>query len=414
MNPPQNESQLVNLILTNPPYVRHHHIKKREKLLLQKNVKTQLGYNISGLAGLYCYFLLLSHSWLRKGGYGIWLIPSEFMDVNYGAIVKKYLTEKVTLIHIHRFEANDVQFADALVSSSIVIFQKRKQERNEKAIFSYGGSLLHPNEYKSILIHDLPQSQKWTQLFNKTLPSTLDKNQGAVKLADLFKIQRGIATGANKFFIMTRTKAESLGMPEEFLKPILPSPRYLQTEIIESDREGYPLMDDQLVVIDCNLPKNLIETNYRELFKYLEDGEESGLKERYLLKNRFPWYKQEQRDPVPFLCTYMGRSSRRNGPFRLFWNKSKAISTNVYLLLYPIGELSEMLNRNPELHMVLFKTLKEIIEMIGNGRVYGGGLHKAEPKELGTLSAKKVVEIMQSHGCSPRSQQSQTELSTYT
>jgi hypothetical protein len=42
------------------------------------------------------------------------LIPSEFMDVNYGAAVKRYLLNKVTLLHIHRFDPHDVQFGDAL------------------------------------------------------------------------------------------------------------------------------------------------------------------------------------------------------------------------------------------------------------------------------------------------------------
>src|SRR5207302_6159457 len=79
---------------------------------------------ISGLAGLYCYFLLLADAWLADGGFGIWLIPSEFMDVNYGQAVKRYLTEDVKLVHIHRFCPADVQFSDALVSSAVVVFEK--------------------------------------------------------------------------------------------------------------------------------------------------------------------------------------------------------------------------------------------------------------------------------------------------
>ena len=57
-------------------------------------------------------------------GLAVWLIPSEFMDVNYGKTLRRYLTERVTLLHIHRFCPTDVQFTDALVSSAVVVFRK--------------------------------------------------------------------------------------------------------------------------------------------------------------------------------------------------------------------------------------------------------------------------------------------------
>ena len=79
---------------------------------------------INGLAGLYVYFLLLATAWMEDGGYAAWLIPSEFMDVNYGVALKRFLTDRVTLIRAHRFDPNDVQFGDALVSSVVVVFRK--------------------------------------------------------------------------------------------------------------------------------------------------------------------------------------------------------------------------------------------------------------------------------------------------
>jgi len=61
---------------------------------------------------------------MEQEGLAIWLIPSEFMDVNYSDEMRRYLTEWVTRIHIHRFSPSDLQFSDALVSSAVIVFRK--------------------------------------------------------------------------------------------------------------------------------------------------------------------------------------------------------------------------------------------------------------------------------------------------
>jgi len=72
-----------NLVLANPPYVRHHHLSGEDKDRLKAKLLQSLRLEMSGLAGLYCYFMLLCHDWMEEQGLAIWLIPSEFMDVNY-------------------------------------------------------------------------------------------------------------------------------------------------------------------------------------------------------------------------------------------------------------------------------------------------------------------------------------------
>ncbi len=90
--PPQAK---FNLLITNPPYVRHHHLDRPLKERLQALVRDRLGIRLNGLAGLYCYFLLLPDAWMEEGGLFVWLIPSEFMDVSYGQAIKDYLTRRL-------------------------------------------------------------------------------------------------------------------------------------------------------------------------------------------------------------------------------------------------------------------------------------------------------------------------------
>ena len=52
------------------------------------------------------------------------------------------------------------------------------------------------------------------------------------------------------------------------------------------------------------------------------------------------------------------------------------------------------MNAQPEIQVRVFEALKRIkpSELVSEGRVYGGGLHKVEPKELAQIPARVVLE----------------------
>lgn len=64
----------------------------------------------------------------------------------------------------------------------------------------------------------------------------------------------------------------------------------------------------------------------------------------------------------------------------------------MYLLLYPMGGgLREALQNHPELEARVFEALQLITpdQLLSEGRVYGGGLHKVEPKELAQIEQQE-------------------------
>ena len=386
--PPQKK---FNLIISNPPYVRHHHIDAETKSRLKSIVKETLGLEPSGLSGLYCYFLLIAHEWLADDGIAGWLIPSEFMDVNYGTAVKEYLLSKVELIQIHRFDPSEPQFDDAIVSSCVVWFRKKKPIPDHSVIFTFGGTLAAPKHRKVISAKELKKEKKWSRFPEANIRA---KNDGA-KLADFFTIKRGIATGNNNFFILSREEIKKQNLPMKFFRPVLPGPRYVSTGEITSDSKGLPQIDRQLFLLDCRLSEIEIEKDYPTLWKYLDSGKETVAKQ-YLSKHRTPWYAQENRLPAPFLFTYMGRSVSGSSPFRFILNSSKATVTNSYLVLYPKGDLASICEANPASTRKIWTMLNKLAAktLMEEGRVYGGGLYKMEPKELANVPVLEIADFV--------------------
>jgi hypothetical protein len=377
-----------NCLCTNPPYVRHHHMTGALKLDLQGRVERELGIRTSGLSGLYVYFILLSHRLLAEGAVASWLIPSEFMSVNYGRALREYLTRHVTLLQVHRFSADHVQFDDALVSSCVITYRKQKPAAPYTFVFSSGGTLEEPADSKTVFSDDETLAGKWNaDTFG------VSQSNASVRIGDLFDIKRGIATGANGFFVIGKDTAEKYDIPERFLKPLLPGPRYLTTDVVEDAGNGEPVVGKIRYLLDCDLPPEEVQKSWPGLWAYMQEGIVRGISDCYICAHRKPWYQQERRTPPLFLTTYMGRSSgKSDNPFRFILNRSQTIATNVYIYLYPKPFLKKLLDEVPgrteSLHQMLNRlTPKNLIQ---NGRTYGGGLHKLEPKELAGMPLPEI------------------------
>ena len=384
-------SPTFDLVVANPPYVRHHKIDSVEKRRLQALVKRQTGLSISGLAGLYCYFLLMSQAWMRVGALGVWLLPSEWMSVNYGGVLREFFTKKVRLLRVHQFDAADVQFSDALVSSCVVLFSNLPPN-GENVAFTYGPSVENPMKKKDVDVAFLSQSAKWAS------PNDVqeEKTEG-LKLGDFFDIRRGIATGDNEFFVLTESEASERKIPRDFLRPILPSPRYLKVDHIESDSDGLPTNAERRYLLDCtgfvmdDLPDNVRS--------YLLSGAELTGR-RNLCSSRKVWYDQEQREATPFLCSYMGRGKRGSTPVRFILNETKAIALNSFLMLYPKWQLAKFIDGNVDRVKSIWQCLLQIDAhaIIVHGRTYGGGLQKVEPKELASIPCRALQHWMMAQG----------------
>ncbi len=65
-------------------------------------------------------------------------------------------------------------------------------------------------------------------------------------------------------------------------------------------------------------------------------------------------------------------------------------------MLYPKGPIAGLLQEEPAVKRAIWEMLNAIRPqaLLGEGRVYGGGLHKLEPKELANVSVPAIENLL--------------------
>jgi len=137
----------------------------------------------------------------------------------------------------------------------------------------------------------------------------LEKGKGKlIKLGDIIEIRIGLITGANEFFYLKPTgKPASKGclhvrngaswegeIEEEFLKPVIKSPRECDTILIDPKKLRYRLFM-------CNKSKS--ELKGTKALEYIEWGEKKGFNKRPSCASRNRWWELRNKKPWKILFT---------------------------------------------------------------------------------------------------------------
>ena len=88
-----------------------------------------------------------------------------------------------------------------------------------KVTFSLGGTLENPRTTKRILQRQLGDITKWTSIPSTSISyvfRNVQRLNTTKTIGDLFEIRRGVATGANEFFILDREFAINKALPKQF------------------------------------------------------------------------------------------------------------------------------------------------------------------------------------------------------
>ena len=350
------------LFVGNPPYVRHHMIEPRWKEWLARRAG-ELSLPLSQLAGLHVYFLLATALRAKDGDYGAFITAAEWLDVNYGALVRKLFLGRLGGQGIVVIEPDATPFPDAATTAAITSFRVvsrprsvrlRRVKRLEDLTDLGGGRLVRRERLES--------ERRWSRLTY----GTRECPEGFVELGELCRVHRGQVTGANKVWI---AGDDAGALPESVLFPSV-------TKARELFAAGGVLSDPSKLRQVVDLPEDL-ETlgseERRAVNRFLRRARRLGAHKGYVARHRRAWWSVGLREPAPILATYMARRAPA-----FVRNLASARHLNIAHGLYPREPLDEQVLSGL---IDYLSTRTSIID----GRTYAGGLTKFEPGEMERL-----------------------------
>ena len=356
------------LFLGNPPYVRHHQIPAGWKSWLRSAAAGQ-GLAASGLAGLHVHFFLATALHAVPGDAGVLVTAAEWLDVNYGSLVRSLLLGPLGGESVHLLDPAVPAFADAAATTAIACFRPGRRPASLRlrrvARLADLGELAGGTAVPAPVLRT---AARWTPLVGPAAPAGGRGRlpAGHVELGELCRVHRGQVTGANRVWV---TAGNPAGLPGRFLFPAV-------TRASELFRAGGMLATTARLRSVIDLPADLGELAPAELAlvtRFLAGAEAAGAAGSYIACHRTPWWRVRLRAPAPILATYMARQ-----PPAFVRNLAGARHVNIAHGLYPREPLP------PAALDGLAAYLRRSVTR-GQGRTYAGGLTKFEPGEMARL-----------------------------
>lgn len=384
-------------IICNPPYLKFHDYDNKQIL---QEVENKLKFKFNGFTNLYTLFLLKSVFQLNKDGRAAYIIPSEFLNSDYGKLIKEYLLKTRTLRHLFVIDFKENVFDDAMTTASILLLAN--DNNNSEIHISTIDSKSDLNLIKSYIDSypkgkgefsfdpkDLDPNIKWRKYYQ--VQNSINYNN-LVPFSTYAKVVRGIATGANEYFTFKPSKAKEFNIPESNLLPCICKAKDVKTNFFTSENFKNLIKKDELTYLF-----NGQQSKSEAVENYIKKGEQEEINEKFLTKSRKPWYSIEKRHPAPIWVSVFNR----NG-VKFIRNEANISNLTTFHCVYPTNsDLFSKVSIDLLFAYLLTDVSKDIFS--DNRREYGNGLKKFEPNDLNKskmldlsiLSQSKVEEILE-------------------
>ena len=326
-----------DLILMNPPYVRHHLINEKDRNEYRACIPEIKKFMKS--SDLWVYFLIKSLIHLKRGGCIATILPWSFLEANYARDVRAQLIGNFARIRVLALSG---EYFDKAQERVVLLWLKRYGEKTRSIQICYSDELAGKHKYYEL------DEKEWVAgkvIFSKKydiediLRRYIDEF-GFSRFGEHARVLIGVVTGADKFFIIDRDTAKKLGFDKKNLLPVIKTSRKLGA-----------------LNIDGYVPKNVLigfpQNPNEKHWNYIMQGEDQGLHLRAHSIRRDPWYSVSagkvpdaffpyRMSRMPHIVLNDGGFQCTNSVHRIYFNKSRKneIEWLQISLLSIVGQLS--------------------------------------------------------------------------
>ncbi len=357
-------------IVCNPPYLRFQKFLNRDAVAAA--FAERLGVRLSGYTNIASAFLVKSISELKRGGRLAYIMPSEFLNAGYGAMVKEWLIRDGHLDSVIEVECEKEAFDEVTTSVCIVLFDSSRRLdavsfRKVAAVGDFPTVMERP-PVNAVPAGRLSPREKWERFFvppGESVKPALGRLQ---RLSEYGRFSRGIATGANAFFVLSRSDIASKGLSDGDCVPCITKSQQLKKAVFTD--EDFCRLSDEGAGVHLFSPGDAPDAAALE---YIHEGEKIGYDKGFITRHRRPWYRTERRKVSPLLFNVFSR-----GGYKVVRNYSSALTLTNFHCFYP-NPLREGYVDVLFLYL-LSRTGRRILSL--SKRRYGNSLDKFEPNDL--------------------------------
>jgi adenine-specific DNA-methyltransferase len=199
-----------------------------------------------------------------------------------------------------------------------------------------------------------------------------------VPLDQIARVRRGVATGANEFFLLTK-EARDLLPAKATVRAIRRLRNLAGDRLTLEAHDGLAALGERAWLVLLADPLLRVDP---AMSAWLEVAEAAGVKDRYLPSHRDPWYLVEDIEAPDVIVSPMGK-----GRMRAVLNEVRAVPSNALYGIY--------LGGNEKLGVRLTAWLNSAdgqLALLERARAYGAGLFKLEPRDL--LAVTIPIEVV--------------------
>lgn len=364
----------LDAVIGNPPFIRYQeHVGDSRQMSVEAAFKQ--GVRLSGLASSWAASLAHAAGFLKPDGRLAMVLPAELLTVGYAEPIRNWLRHRFERVNLVMFEK--LQFHDALADVVLLL----AEGRGGCDAFSLwhvetADDLAKIRPYMQLNVTP-PASGKWSDILVPKAARGLYREVVANSfstLSDYGTSELGIVTGANSFFALTEATRLQYNLEESQLVRISPpGTRHLKGATFTSSQWRQLREAGERVWLFRPSPDD--DTEARKT--YTEYGESLSVDQAYKCQIRTPWWRPPLSSAPDLFFTYMSH----NYP-RLIANSAKAAFLNSMHGVRLKADAPAIATA-----ALPFMCLNSVT-MLGaeiNGRSYGGGILKMEPREAASL-----------------------------